>query len=266
MDAERFLRADVGRGDLTTELVVPDTDGTAYITCEGDGVAAGISVAGDLFESLGVSVTALVKDGDRVKAGMRVMSLSGPLSSIITAERTALNIMMRMTGVATATAEAVAKADGKIIVAATRKTTPGFGDFEKEAVRIGGGDPHRMSLDSMIMVKDNHIKACGSVRSCMERLAKRSFAVKAEIEVSNVADAVTAAEMGADIVMADNCGPELTGEIYEAVKRVSDRILVEASGGITADAIPDYIGKADIVSMGSITYAAPSVVYSLDVN
>ncbi len=266
MDAERFLRADIGRGDITTELTVPDTDGTASIVCEGDCTVAGISIVEDLFESAGVSVTPLVRDGDRVAAGTRVLSLSGPMRSMITIERTALNILMRMSGVATATSAAVAKADGRIVVAATRKTTPGFGDFEKEAVRIAGGDPHRMGLDSMIMVKDNHIRACGGVRACMEKLSKRSFAVKVEVEVENVDDAVTAARMGADIVMADNCGPQLTGEIRDAVKAVSDRILVEASGGIAIDDIPEYIGRADIVSLGSITYAAPSIVFGMDLN
>lgn len=266
MDAERFLRSDVGRGDLTTQLVVPDTDGTAYVTCEGDCTVAGVSVVTDLLESVGVSVTALVKDGERVRKRTRVLSLSGPLRTIVTAERTTLNILMRMSGVATVAAEAVAKADGRIVVAATRKTTPGFGEFEKEAVRIAGGDPHRMGLDSMIMVKDNHIRACGSVRACMERLKDRPFSVKVEVEVENVDDAVTAAQMGADIVMADNCGPELTAEIRDAVKAVNGRILVEASGGITVEDIPSYIGKADIVSIGAITYAAPAIVFGLDLS
>ena len=266
MDAREFLKADVGRGDLTTQLVVPDTDGTAYVTCEQDAVVAGIGVVTDLLESLGIDVTATVRDGDRVKAGSRVLSVSGPLPAILTSERTALDILMRMSGVATATAEAVRMADGKIVVAATRKTTPGFGDFEKEAVRIAGGDPHRMGLDSMIMIKDNHIKACGSVRNAMEKVRKASFSVKVEVEVSNVADAVTAAEMGADIVMADNCGPELTGEIRDAVKNVDGRILVEASGGISPADVPAYIGKADIVSLGCITHSAGSVMFSMDVN
>lgn len=266
MRAEAYLKEDVGRGDVTTDLVVPDVDGTADIVAEQDGVIAGVDIVSDLLESMGVAVTANAADGDRVKAGTRVMSLSGELAAIITAERTVLNILMRMSGVATATAAAVEKADGKLVIAATRKTTPGFSEFEKEAVRIGGGDPHRESLDSMILVKDNHIRACGSVRSCMERLAGRSFTVKVEVEVESVEDAVTAAEMGADVIMADNCGPELTGEIRDAVKAVSDRILVEASGGIRVDDVPDYIGKADIVSLGCITHSAPAVMFNLRVN
>lgn len=266
MDAQGFLKADIGRGDSTTELLVPDVDGTAYVTCEQDTVIAGVKVVSDLLESVGLDVSALASDGDRVKAGSRVLSVSGSLRTIITAERTALNILMRMSGVADLTAKAVEKADGRIVVAATRKTTPGFGDFEKEAVRIAGGDPHRAGLDSMIMIKDNHIAACGSVRTAMERVGKASFSTKVEIEVTGVQDAVTAAEMGADIIMADNCGPELTGEIRDAVKAVSDRILVEASGGIGIDDIPSYIGKADIVSLGFITHSAVASMFSMDVN
>lgn len=266
MRAESYLKEDVGRGDITTELVVPDTDGMADIVCEQDAVIAGIEVVTELLESVGVATTANVSDGDRVRAGMRVMSLSGSLAAIITAERTVLNILMRMSGVATATAAAVERAEGKLVIAATRKVTPGFGELEKEAVRIAGGDPHRACLDSMIMIKDNHIKACGSVRACMERLSGAPLAYKVEVEVESVEDAVTAAEMGADIIMADNCGPELTGEIRDAVRAVNDRILVEASGGIGVDDVPGYIGRADIVSLGCITHSSGSVMYRLDIN
>ncbi len=266
MDADGFLRKDVGRGDLTTQLVVPDIDGSAYIIIEQDAVVAGIDVVSDLLESVGISVSALVKDGDRIRSGSRVMSLSGPLTRIITAERTALNILMRMSGIADVTAQAVERVGNGIIVAATRKTTPGFGDFEKEAVRIGGGDTHRMALDSMIMIKDNHIMACGGVRNAMERVKKASFSIKVEIEVENLEDAITAAEMGADIIMADNCGPELTGKIRDAVKGINDRILVEASGNITMDNIAEYVGMADIVSMGALTHSVKAVMFSMDVN
>lgn len=266
MDLGAFLKADVGKGDITTELTVPDTDGTAYITCEADAVVAGLEEAADVFSLVGADATALVKDGDRVKAGARIMSISGPLSGMITAERTALNILMNMSGVATKTAEAVEKADGKIIVAATRKTVPGFGPLQKKAVAVAGGDPHRADLDSMILIKDNHIRACGSVKTAMERVSKASFSLKVEIEVTTVEDAVTAAEMGADIIMADNVGPEMTGEIRDAVKAVNDRILVEASGDITVDMIPQYIGKADIVSMGCLTHSAHAVQFSMDIN
>ena len=266
MDLSQFLKADVGKGDVTTELTVPDTDGSAYIVCEQDAVVAGIAEAEELFAMVGADATSLFRDGDRVKAGSRIMSVSGPLAGMITAERTALNILMNMSGTATLTARAVEAAQGSIIIAATRKTVPGFGPLQKKAVAVAGGDPHRADLDSMILIKDNHIRACGSVRTAMEKVAKASFSLKVEVEVDNVADAVTAAEMGADIIMADNVGPELTGEIRDAVKAVCDRILVEASGDITVDLIPEYIGKADIVSMGCLTHSAPAVQFSMDIN
>ena len=247
MDLSAFLKADVGKGDVTTRLTVPDTDGTAYITCEADAVVAGIEEAEEVFALVGADATSLVKDGDRVRAGARIMSISGPLAGMITAERTALNVLMNMSGVATKTAEAVEKADGRIIVAATRKTVPGFGPLQKKAVAVAGGDPHRADLDSMILIKDNHIRACGSVKTAMEKVAKASFSLKVEVEV-------------------DNVGPELTGEINRAVKAVNERILVEASGDITVDLIPEYIGKADIVSMGCLTHSATAVQFSMDIN
>ena len=266
MDLGSFLKADVGKGDVTTALTVPDTDGTAYITCEADAVVAGIEEAEEIFSMVGADATSMYKDGDRVKAGSRIMSISGPLAGVITAERTALNILMNMSGVATMTAKAVEAAEGKIIIAATRKTVPGFGPLQKKAVAVAGGDPHRADLDSMILVKDNHIRACGSVKTAMEKLAKASFSLKIEVEVDNIDDAVTAAEMGADIIMADNVGPELTGEIRDAVKKVNDRILIEASGDMTIERVPEYIGKADIISMGCLTHSAPALQFSMDIN
>ena len=266
MDLSVYLKADVGKGDITTVLTVPNTDGTAYITCEQDAVVAGIEEAEELFAMVGADATSLYKDGDHVKAGSRIMSVSGPLAGMITAERTVLNILMVMSGTATLTARAVEAGRGEIIIAATRKTVPGFGPLQKKAVAVAGGDPHRAGLDSMILVKDNHIRACGSVKSAMEKVSKASFSLKVEVEVDNVDDAVTAAEMGADIIMADNVGPEVTGEIRDAVRRVNERILVEASGDMTVERIPEYIGKADIVSMGCLTHSAPAVQFSMDIN
>ncbi len=265
-DLSAYLKADIGKGDITTSLTVPDTDGTAYITVEQDAVVAGISEAEQVFALVGADATPMVKDGDRVKAGSRIMSISGPLSGMITAERTALNILMFMSGTATMTAKAVEACDGKLRIAATRKTAPGFGPLQKKAVAVAGGDPHRDGLDSMVLIKDNHIKACGSVRTAMSKVAKASFSVKIEVEVDNVPDAIVAAEMGADIIMADNVGPAITAEIRDAVKAINERILVEASGDITVEQLPEYIGKADIVSMGCLTHSAPSVRFSMDIN
>ncbi len=266
MELSAFLRNDIGRGDITTELTVPDTDGQAYITCEEDAIVAGMEEAEYLFSMVGADVDKLVKDGDRVHAGARVMSVSGPLRQLITVERTALNFLMQMSGIATATADAISRTGGAVTIAATRKTTPGFGAYQKKAVLIGGGDPHRYALDSMIMIKDNHIKACGSVRNAMERVSKASFAIKVEVEVSNLQDAVVAAEMGADIIMADNTSPEETAEIRDHVKAINPRILIEASGNMDPERIAAYVGKADIISMGYLTHSARAVQFSMDVN
>lgn len=266
MQLSDFLRQDIGRGDLTTELTVPDRQGTAGIVCQEDAVVSGLEEAREIFSLMGASAEPLVGDGEHVKAGTRVMTVRGPLKGLITAERTALNFMMHMSGISTLTAKAVELTEGKVIIAATRKTTPGFGDFQKKAVILGGGDPHRQALDSMIMVKDNHIKACGSVAEAMERVSKASFSVKVEVEVTNTEDAVTAAEMGADIIMADNMGPEETGRVRDMVKAVNGRILVEASGNMDLDKIVRYKDKADIISMGCLTHSAPSVQFSMNID
>ena len=265
MRIANYLEEDVGSGDITTRLTVPNIDGRAVIVVEEDAVIAGLDEAEAIFNAVGCDAEGMVKDGDSVKAGTRVMSVSGPMRGIITAERTALNFLMQMSGIATATAAAVDACDGQIIIAATRKTTPGFSTYEKKAVAIGGGDPHRACLDSMIMIKDNHIKACGSVRNAMEKVSKAPFSYKVEVEVENVEDAVTAAEMGADIIMADNTSPELTKEIADAVKSVNDRILVEASGNMNLERLKEYVGIADIVSMGCLTHSARSVQFSMDI-
>ncbi|MBQ8179385.1 MAG: carboxylating nicotinate-nucleotide diphosphorylase [Candidatus Methanomethylophilaceae archaeon] len=265
MDPTAYLDADIGRGDITTLLTVPDRDGAAYITCEEDAVVAGLEEAVAVLTHVGATVETHVRDGERVTCGTRILTVTGPLRGLITAERTALNFLMHMSGIATLTSEAVERTGGGVVIAATRKTTPGFGEYQKKAVALGGGDPHRHGLDSMIMVKDNHIAACGSVRRAMELVSAAPFSIKVEVEVSSVEDAVTAAEMGADIIMADNMGPVETGELRDRVKGINPRILVEASGNMDLDRIGDYVGRADIISMGCLTHSAPSVQFSMDV-
>lgn len=265
-DLRRFLEEDIGSGDVTSQELVPDNDGRAGITCESDCVVAGTEEATEIFSMLGVDAKVFFKDGSRVKAGTKVMALSGPLRGIFAGERTALNIMMRMSGIATATRTAVDALGGSgTRVAATRKTTPGFRYFEKKAVRIGGGETHRSGLYDMILIKDNHIAVCGGVAAAMDRVRGAPLTVKVEIEVSNESDALKAAEKGADIIMADNLPPEATLSLKEAVKSVSPGTLVEASGNITLDNVADYAGTADIVSMGCLTHSPRAMMFSLDV-
>ena len=264
---ERFLEEDIGYGDITTDLLVPDVDGKADIVCEDDATIAGLEEAVTIFEEYGVECELYATDGDRLKRETIVMSLSGPLRNIITLERTALNIMMRMSGIATATNDVLTlcrKSNKDIVVAGTRKTTPGFREFEKKAIALGGGDPHRFRLDDMILVKDNHIKAAGGMRSVIDSLRSAPFTKKVEIEVENVDDAVMAAEGGADIIMIDNADLVKAKEIADAIRNVQDSI-VEISGDINADNAADYAKIADVISMGSLTHSVRAVRFSLNI-
>ncbi len=264
-DLRRFLEEDIGTGDISASII-PDIDGRAGIVCEDEATIAGLEEAEDIFSMFGVDCVLFVKDGDNVKAGTRIMALSGPVKGMLTAERTALNMIMRMSGIATSTRKAanILENSGTKITG-TRKTTPGFRFFEKKAIRIGGGDPHRFGLYDMVMLKDNHIAACGSVKSAVTLAKKSSFSTKIEVEVSSIEDAIVAAECGADIIMADNVGPEMSGKICEAVKSINERIIVEASGDITLDNLSEYAGKADVVSMGSLTHSVKSIRFSMNI-
>ena len=266
---EAFLNEDIGRGDLTTQLVVPDVGSKASIICEEDAVVAGIEEACEIFSIMGADAIPVVKDGERVKAGDRVISITGPAQKVITAERTALNFLMRMSGIATETSKAIdllSEKDSNVRVCGTRKTTPGFRRYEKKAIRLGGGAEHRFGLDDMILIKDNHIKACGSIKNAMTRALKTQFHVKIEIEVNNTEDAMIAVEMGADVIMADNMAPEDVRMLREAVKEKNPKVLVEASGNITLKNVADYAGCADLVSMGSLTHSSKAVHFSMDMN
>lgn len=266
---EAFLNEDIGRGDLTTELVVPDVGSKASIVCEEDAVVAGIEEACEIFSIMGADAIPIVKDGERVKVGDRVISITGPARKVITAERTALNFLMRMSGIATETSKAMELLKEKgpdTRVCGTRKTTPGFRRYEKKAIRLGGGAEHRFGLDDMILIKDNHIKACGSIKNAMTRALASQFHVKIEIEVSNVEDAMIAVDMGADVIMADNMLPTDVRKLRDAVKEKNPKVLVEASGNITIKNIADYAGCADLVSMGSLTHSSKAVHFSMDIS
>lgn len=268
MDLRRFLDEDVGKGDITTDIFVPDIPGKATIVCEEDATIAGLEEASEIFRLLGVTCTPLVSDGDLVKKDTKVVSLKGPLRGILTGERVALNFLMRMSGIATATAsitKEIRKRDQTLRIAGTRKTTPGFRYFEKKAIRIGGGWTHREGLYDMVMVKDNHIAACGGLENVLERVNLVPDGISIEVEVTNLDDGILAAQRGVDIIMADHMSPEETRSLRDAVKRIDPNILIEASGNITASNVSDYAGCADIVSLGSLTHSSTAIHFSLDV-
>ena len=194
--------------------------------------------------------------------------MSGSARAILAGERLALNIVMRMSGIATLTRSLVdkcRKVNPKVRVAATRKTTPGFRYFEKKAVLIGGGDPHRMGLYDAVLIKNNHIRLAGGVKEALKRAAKGSYMMKVEIEVETPEQAFVALENGADIIMLDNFGPEEAKKLSHRLKKARPEVLIEISGGIRPDNIEKYAAAADIVSLGWLTHSVRSVDFSMKV-
>jgi nicotinate-nucleotide pyrophosphorylase (carboxylating) len=270
---KQLLAEDVGQGDVTSAAVVPaGLTVEAAVVAKETGVAAGIEVIVILAESLGLTVKSEVADGEQIKNGQLLLKISGNAQTILSAERTMLNLISRMSGIATATrrlAEKLRKANSTAKIAATRKTAPGLGYFDKKAVLVGGGDPHRLRLDDMILVKDNHIAIAGSVEDAVKRAKQNaSFSKKIEVEVTSVTDALKAAEAGADIIMLDNFSPKQIREAVKALKKAGffGKVLLEVSGGITAENLLEYAStQVDIISMGELTHSVKALDISLEI-
>ncbi|HIJ16342.1 MAG TPA: carboxylating nicotinate-nucleotide diphosphorylase [Thermoplasmata archaeon] len=264
-----YLREDIGSGDITSELLVsPDQKARGRIIAKERCVLAGAAEASEVFKELGARAVMRRKDGASVKKGDFILGVSGPARSLLAGERLALNFLMRMSGIATVTSDMVDKCrevNPHVRVAATRKTVPGFREFEKKAVVLGGGDPHRFGLDDAILIKDNHINVAGSVHEALKRAKRSSFTKKIEIEVECEKDAFAALEAGADIIMLDNFGPGEARELYSKLKERCPDILVEVSGGITPENIARYADAADIISVGWITHSVRSVDFSMSI-
>jgi nicotinate-nucleotide pyrophosphorylase (carboxylating) len=265
-----FLKEDVPAGDVTSDAVIPDVSCTAIIRAEQDGIIAGVMEAVALFSHFGTSVTAEKKDGDSVKTGDVILRLSGQAKAILLVERTALNIMGRMSGIATAThtlAGIIRLVSPNCRVAGTRKTCPGFRRFDKKAVVIGGGDPHRMNLSDGILIKDNHL-AVVSLENAIRAARMHSRYKKIEVEVESAADAILAAETGADIIMLDNMTPTQAKETVAVLVKhgLRDRVTLEISGGINETSLRDYATcGVDVISMGGLTHTVKNFSLSLDI-
>ncbi len=266
---QEFLKEDIGSGDITSELVVPaDEMARAKLVCKEDCVVAGLEEASVVFKELGVKTVRVKQDGSTAKKGEVVLEVVGTARSILAGERLALNFVMRMSGIATLTrslVEKAKKANPGVRVAATRKTTPGFREFEKRAVLLGGGDPHRSGLYDAVLIKDNHIRIAGGVKEALARAKKGSFTKKIEIEVESPEDAKTAAREGADIVMLDNFGPEEVRRLSAELKAINPDVLIEASGGIRPENVDRYAAGADIISLGWLTHSVRSVDFSMEI-
>ena len=269
-----ILDEDIGFGDITSNTLIPeDKCFDARIVSREEGILAGIEIIKSLFLEYGIEVISSMNDGDEIAEGDVILELSGNARTILTLERTALNLLMRMCGVATSTnrvAGKVREVNPKIRIAGTRKTMPALKRFDKLAIAIGGGDTHRYSLDDMVMIKDNHIAVVGSVKEALA-IAKEniSFSKKIEIEVETKEDAIIAAEGGADIVMFDNMGFEESQETLKLLeeKNLRDRVLIEFSGDVNEDNILDYaLLDVDIISLGALTHSSRSLNLGLDMD
>ncbi|MFA5772432.1 MAG: carboxylating nicotinate-nucleotide diphosphorylase [Thermoplasmata archaeon] len=265
---KQFLVEDVGGGDLTSDLLLSNEEATACIVARENCVLAGLEEAKEVFRNLELGVESSVFDGKRITKNTEVLRIKGLARSILTGERLALNFLMRMSGIATATRELVElcrKVDPDVRIACTRKTTPGFRFYEKKAVIVGGGDAHRHGLFDSILIKDNHIKIVGSIEEAIIRAKKGSFTKKIEIEVGNTEDAMKAVRAGADIVMLDNMSPAAVEEAFNKIKNTNRNIMVEVSGGITPNNIMGYAPNANVISLGWITHSVRAINFNLDI-
>ncbi|PRR86124.1 carboxylating nicotinate-nucleotide diphosphorylase [Clostridium luticellarii] len=263
---EEALLEDIDYGDVTTDNLIPEGQISQgkFISKE-SGIAAGIAVAERVFEILDDSIifAAKIKDGDRVEKGSVIAEIKGSSRSILKGERVALNIMQRMSGIATKTrrmVELVKDYDVKIVD--TRKTLPGFRMLDKYSVKVGGGYNHRMNLSDYVMIKDNHIKAVGSIKKAVAKIKNSlPFTVKIEVEVENLQQLQEAADTEADVIMLDNMDVD---EMKKAVKFIDGRFVLEASGNVTEENVRSIAAAGvDIISIGALTHSVKALDISL---
>ncbi len=262
------LEEDLGAGDVTTDAVVPpEKTGQATLIARKDMVLAGMFVFRHVFICLDpdMGFEPFFKDGNTIPAGKPVCRMTGRLNAILKGERTALNFLQRMSGIASLTRRYVEKVGAsKAKVLDTRKTVPGHRWLDKYAVRTGGGANHRFNLSDGVLIKDNHIAAAGSIQSAVEMAQKKApHTVKIEVEVEDLAGVASALTAGADIILLDNMDPP---QLREAVQMVEGRALIEASGGITLDTVANVAAAGvDYISVGALTHSPKAADLSLEI-
>ena len=283
-----YLDEDAGRGDITTESLGISGKCKAQVISKQNCITAGLDAVTPLLEHFKIKFKIKMKDGKQCKTGSVVLELEGDCAVILKLERLLLNIISRMSGIATSTHEIVdivSRTKPDCVVAATRKTTPGFRTFEKEAVLIGGGSPHRYDLAEAVLIKDNHLKFFKGPDEAIKRstafMKKQKGRVKTpekwgsakpgqkhklvEIETDNYNDAISAVKAGADIIMLDNMSPAEVKRTYKKLKSIRENVQIEISGGITKKNIASYAKHADIISLGWLTHSAPAVDFSMKI-
>jgi len=264
----RFISEDIQGGDITSVLL-PKKKIKAKIISRQEGVLAGVKFAGDIFRLKGCSVKIIKKDGAKLKSNQIILQISGNAGTVLSCERTALNLLSRMSGIATQTnflVSKIRKINTKTKLYSTRKTAPGLRFFDKEAIMIGGGHKHRMSLNDMVMIKDNHLLVTNSMEGIIKNARKRHKHV--EVEVENQRDAILAASSGATIVMLDNFSHVQIKKTITALqkKKLRNKVKLEASGGINSKNITAYTKTGvDMISVGSITNSVKGLDLSLEV-
>jgi nicotinate-nucleotide pyrophosphorylase (carboxylating) len=262
----RALAEDFGWGDVTTEAVIEsDQKARAIILAKSRCVLAGLDVASEAFRQLdpGVAITVHKQDGDLCEPGTVVAEYRGHAAGLLTAERTALNFVQRLSGIATLTRQFVDAAAGRIVILDTRKTTPLLRVLEKYAVRAGGAVNHRSGLDEGILIKDNHIRLAGGVVNAVSRMRKKTREMPTEVEAQSLQQVDDALAAGADIILLDNLSTE---EIKAAVEKCRGRVKTEISGGVTLPRIPELAATgADYVSIGALTHSAPAADLSFEI-
>ena len=265
----RALAEDLGRaGDITTDATVPaDRAGEAAIVAREAGRVAGLDVALSVFRLLDDGATVEVHQADGTDAGgsATLAVVRARARALLTGERTALNFLGHLSGIATATRDVVGRLEGlPTRVACTRKTTPGLRALEKYAVVVGGGESHRYGLDDAVLIKDNHVAVAGGITPAVARVRRRvGHMVKVELEVDTLEQLDEALDLGVDVILLDNMDPET---MHEAVRRATGRALTEASGGIRPDAVRAVAETGvDLISLGWLTHSAPSLDVALDI-
>lgn len=267
-DLERFLEEDLGAGDITSALIPEGTEAVGNVIAQNAGVLAGVEEAKNMFEHLDLSVSAMKKDGEYIQPDDIVLTVDGDARNILSGERVALNILGRMSGIATLTHEFVERAKGRCMVAGTRKTTPGFRTYEKKAIRLGGGDPHRLDLGSAVMLKDNHLALMEMEDAIKAARGNTDPTDKIEVEVDTCEDAIKAAELSADIIMLDNMLPENIQKCIQLLHDAGlrDRAILEASGGINPNNFESYASTGvDVISLGCLTHSANWLDFSMEI-
>jgi nicotinate-nucleotide pyrophosphorylase (carboxylating) len=263
-----FLAEDLGAGDVTAAACFPDPaqPARAVIRCRQPCTVAGVTVAGRVFTLAAgaLHATAAVADGEAIPAGAALLAINGPVAPLLSAERVALNLLQRLCGVATITARFVAAVAGTgAAICDTRKTTPGLRLLEKYAVRCGGGTSHRLGLFDAVLIKDNHIQACGSVAEAVARARRHTPpGTKIEVEVEDLAQLAEGITSGADLLLLDNMDVKT---MRTAVARVAGRVPLEASGGVTLETVGRIAATGvQFISVGALTHSVPAIDLSLE--